>query len=245
MIAAVMLAVVTGFFGKVFRHGTASGASAPIAVNVSVTSPYDGCGGGEGWVIPASPSVLAGYPGVDASENVVNGWVARHNGAPAVDSTITVTVQGTSSSAVVLQDVRIEVLKHNPPTAGIYPYNIPSCGGVDTHFLSVNLDLPQPVAKVLKGFSATGEPVSTSFPLQVSATDPEVFRIERSTLHCDCTWQAVLDWVANGHPGETIIDDHGRPFNETAITNAVRYARDWNHGDRWIACIPAAKCKDL
>ena len=245
VIAAVMLAVVTGFLGRVFSHGTASGPSAPIAVNVSLTNPYDGCEGGEGWVIPASPSVLAGYPGTSASENVVNTWVARHNGVPAVGSTITVTVQGTSSSAVILQDVRIEILKRNPPTTGIYPYNTPQCGGVDTRFLSVNLDLPQPDAKVIRGFSATGDLISTSFPLQVSATDPEVFRIERSTLHCNCTWRAVLDWIANGHPSETIIDDHGHPFNETAITNAIRYARDWNQGGRWIACIPATRCRLL
>jgi hypothetical protein len=57
VIAAVILVVFPGFFGKVFRHGTTSGPSAPIAVNVSVINPYDGCEGGEGWVIPASPSV--------------------------------------------------------------------------------------------------------------------------------------------------------------------------------------------
>jgi hypothetical protein len=121
----------------------------------------------------------------------------------------------------------------------------PECGGVDTRFLSVNLDVSNPVAKVVRGLSATGDIVSTSFPLQVSSTDPEVFRIERTTIGCDCARRAVLDWVADGHSGQTIIDDHGQLFNETAVTQAVRYARDWEHGGKWIACIPAAKCKDL
>ena len=240
--SALIVAAATGFLGDLFGHHAAPSGLSPIAVNVSMPNPANECMGGRGWVIPAAPSVLAGYPGIEASVRSISRWSAGHKGTPAVDDTITVTVQGRSSSAVVLQDVRIQVLKRRPPIAGIYPYDYPQCGGITTRFLTVNLDSPHPIAKVLRKFSRNGL-VSVPFPFKVSNTDPEVFRIERTSLRCDCTWQAILDWIANGRPGHTIINDHGHPFHETAITSATRYVRGLSRPSRWIACIPARKCK--
>lgn len=100
------------------------------------------------------------------------------------------------------------------------------CGsGMGYRVFDVDLDRSPvtvtPVAGTEPGTEAKVPPVS--FPYKVNNTDPEIFLLNFSDKNCNCEFSITIDWVDNGHHGQTVIDDHGAAFHFIPDVKLSRY----------------------
>jgi hypothetical protein len=149
------------------------------------------------------------------------------------ETNVRISVQGLSSTAVVLEALRVRVAGRTEPAAGNAYAMDQGCGGSITprHF-AVDLDKDRPIARSVAGNDA-GTPIpAVRLPYRVSAEDPEVLLVTARTGGCDCRWYLELDWSSQGRQGTVRIDDHGRPFRTSAIEDLPRYTYDTS-ARRW------------
>jgi hypothetical protein len=140
---------------------------------------------------------------------------------------VEISVQGRSSTAVVLEALRVRVVGRTDPAPGYVYAMDQGCGGSLTprHF-AVDLDKDRPIAHPVAGNDA-GTPIPAArMPYRVSAEDPEVLLVTARTGGCDCRWYLELDWSSQGRTGTVRIDDDGRPFRTSAIEGLPRHMYD-------------------
>lgn len=135
-------------------------------------------------------------------------WGRRQRGAAAHMTTIRLTLQGRSTSSVVLHDLRVGVESKRRPEGALY---LPAggCGGLASRSFDVNLDDPE-LAVVAKGGD---DGPAVDFPYQISSGDPEVFLVNVHTEKCDCRFHLDLDWTSGEHKGTLRIRDGKHPFH--------------------------------
>ncbi|WP_240528937.1 helix-turn-helix domain-containing protein [Streptomyces humi] len=152
-------------------------------------------------------------------------WAATQNAVHGGDTIVDVSVQGRSSTAVVLEDLRVRVVGRTAPAPGVAYSMADGCGGgLTPRYFDVNLDKDRPIARPVAGEGPDGRTVSTMhLPYRVSATDPEVLRVKASTAGCDCRWYLELDWSSQGRSGTVRVDDHGQPFRTSSIKGLPHY----------------------
>ncbi|MEU2425022.1 helix-turn-helix transcriptional regulator [Streptomyces sp. NPDC007851] len=164
-------------------------------------------------------------------------WAATQNAVHGGDTIVEVSVQGRSSTAMVLEDLRVRVVGRTAPAPGIDYSMADGCGGgLTPRYFDVNLDKDRPIARPVAGEGPDGKTVSTMhLPYRVSATDPEVLRVQASTAGCDCRWYLELDWSSQGRSGTVRVDDHGQPFRTSSIKGLPHYWYGFVNGVRqWV-----------
>lgn len=167
------------------------------------------CPGGS-FVVPAA--LLEDLPPSTALDSA---WVREHGGFD--DSPVyLLTVQGTSSTAVVLQGLRVvDVERRVAPEA---PVGLSRCfGGGDVYprRFEVDLDAPQPVVVPVGGdldIPGDGADPAVTFPYSVDAGDPEVFWVTVANRACYCSFALELFWNSGGEFGATQIELDGGAF---------------------------------
>ncbi|MET9830297.1 helix-turn-helix transcriptional regulator [Streptomyces sp. NPDC006385] len=154
-------------------------------------------------------------------------WAATQNAVHGGQTMVKITVQGRSSTAVVLEALRVRVVGRSAPFEGTSYAMDHGCGGALTpRYFDVDLDKDRPIARPTDG-NDTGTPIpAMRLPYRVSAEDPEVLLVTAQTKTCDCSWYLELDWSSQGRTGTARIDDHGRPFRTTSIQELPRYMYD-------------------
>ncbi|KOG32508.1 DNA-binding protein [Streptomyces resistomycificus] len=156
-------------------------------------------------------------------------WATTQNAVHGKDTNVRITVQGRTSTAVVLEALRVRVVGRADPAAGTAYSMDHGCGGAVTpRYFDVDLDIDRPIARPVAG-SDMGEPIpAMRLPYRVSAQDPEVLLVTAATEGCDCRWYLELDWSSQGRTGTVRVDDHGRPFRTSSIKGLPRY---WYGGE--------------
>jgi hypothetical protein len=164
-------------------------------------------------------------------------WAATQGAVHGRQTLVQVSVQGRSSTAVVLEALRVRVVSRgNPATGSAYAMD-QGCGGELTpRSFTVNLDADRPVARPKDGADSEHTIPAVHFPYRVSAEDPEVLLIDATTQAYDARWYLELDWSSQGRSGTLRIDDHGRPFHTSSIKGKPRYWYGTNgSGERaWV-----------
>ncbi|MGW1544686.1 helix-turn-helix domain-containing protein [Streptomyces sp. NPDC002309] len=195
--------------------------TAPLAWTADSQAWSLGCG--HDYVIRRSPDRVPPPPAPqDAGQ-----WAATQDAVHGRETNIRVSVQGRTSTAVVLEALRVRVVGRADPVPGTAYAMDQGCGGALTprHF-AVDLDADRPLARAMPGNDA-GDPIpAVRMPYRVSAEDPEVLLVNARTATCDCAWYLELDWSSQGRSGTLRIDDDGRPFRTTSLTDLPRYAYD-------------------
>ncbi|OHV33169.1 hypothetical protein CC117_23635 [Parafrankia colletiae] len=194
--------------------------AAPLTVAVNQLTPVCGSDWVAPWKVPPSSAPLI-------SEQTVGGWrdwAPGRSGADASPGDVRITVQGTTEAQVILTDLKVRVVRRDPPLAG-RTLQAP-CGGSSAYrWLHVDLDAEPPRAVYVEDSeSVDGEPDENlqpiEFPYEVSLTDAEVFLIMATTEECDCRWTVELSWSSQSRTGTISIGDDGEPFRTTGIKNA-------------------------
>ncbi|MEV2210101.1 helix-turn-helix domain-containing protein [Streptomyces sp. NPDC050997] len=160
-------------------------------------------------------------------------WAATQDAVHGHETIVRISVQGRSSTAVVLDALRVRVVGRAAPASGNAFAMDQGCGGELTpRSFAVNLDADRPVVRSLPGADSEHTIPAVHFPYRVSAEDPEVLLVSAQTDTCDCQWYLELDWSSQGRSGTIRIDDHGRPFRTSGIKGLPRYMYDTS-GRRW------------
>ncbi|KUN77065.1 DNA-binding protein [Streptomyces bungoensis] len=178
----------------------------------------DGCG--HDYVIDKAPAQVPPPP-VQQDAGV---WAATQGAVHGRQTIVQISVQGKSSTAVVLTALRVRVVSRGAPVTGTaYAMDQGCGGGLTPRDFSVDLDVDRPVAHARPG-NDSGKPLpAVRFPYRVSAGEPEVLLVTATTEAYDCAWYLELDWSSQGRTGTVRIDDHGRPFRTSGTKGLPRY----------------------
>jgi hypothetical protein len=163
-------------------------------------------------------------------------WAGTQGAVHGRNTMVRISVQGRSSTAVVLEALRVRVVGRTAPAAGNAYAMDQGCGGAVTpRLFDVDLDIDRPIARPVDG-NDTGTPIpAMRLPYRVSAEDPEVLLVSAETETCDCRWYLELDWSSQGRRGTVRIDDDGRPFRTTSLTGLPRYRYATEGSERkWV-----------
>lgn len=197
-----------------------SGPEQFLSVSVRNISPADSCNGGTGWVFPIAPNHLPAPSQHDPP--TLQTWAVAHRASPASGNLVVLDIQGMGDHTVILDDIRVSVVRRSPAPAGTYPVLSGGCGGIVPDRYVANLDRTPVVVTPKQGLNQAGNPVAAvPLPHQVSSTDVEVWDIQPMTMNCSCEWRAYIDWTSDGIQGHTVIDDAGRPFITTATRRST------------------------
>ncbi|MFJ8270387.1 helix-turn-helix domain-containing protein [Streptomyces sp. NPDC094154] len=195
-----------------------------------------GCG--HDYVIAKKPAQVPPPP-VQQDTGV---WAATQGAVPGRQTRVQISVQGKSSTAVVLEALKVRIVSHGAPVTGNAYAMGQGCGSdLAPREFSVDLDVNRPIVHAGPG-NDSGKPVpAVQFPYRVSAEDPEVLLVTATTEAYDCHWYLELDWSSQGRTGTVRIDDHGRPFRTSSIKGLPHYwygtngdgVRQWVPVDSW------------
>jgi hypothetical protein len=151
-------------------------------------------------------------------------WAAAQGAVHGRETNVRISVQGRSSTAVVLEALRVRVVGRAAPVQGNVYAMDQGCGGdISPRYFAVDLDQDRPVARSVAGADSEHTIPAVSMPYRVSAEDPEVLLVTARTENCDCDWYLELDWSSQGRTGTVRVDDHGRPFRTSGIKGLPRY----------------------
>ncbi|WP_308296586.1 helix-turn-helix transcriptional regulator [Streptomyces sp. ISL-44] len=160
-------------------------------------------------------------------------WASAQHAVHAGTQIVEITLHGTGTGSVVLEDLEVRVAaRRTPPAWNVYQMS-QGCGGALTPAaFAVNLDAPRPLVRPVAGNDTGSAVPAPAFPLRVSASEPVVLRVEAVTTGCDCDWSLDLRWTAPSGSGTLRIDDHGRPLRTSAATGRPVYGYAMEQG-RW------------
>jgi hypothetical protein len=191
-----------------------------------------GCG--HDYVVARPPSQVPPPPAPQDAEV----WAGSQRAVHGEQTMIEISVQGKTSTAVVLKALRVRVVGRSAPAGGTVYTMDQGCGGALTpRYFDVDLDKDRPIARPADG-NDTGVTIpAMRLPYRVSAEDPEVLLVDARTKNCDCSWYLELDWSSQGRTGTVRIDDHGRPFRTTGIKGLPMYVYDTS-ARSWVTYRP-------
>ncbi|WP_328751390.1 helix-turn-helix domain-containing protein [Streptomyces sp. NBC_00285] len=197
--------------------GRGNSVGTPLAWSANSQIWEGGCG--HDYVIDKPPSQVPPPPLVQDAGT----WAATQGAVHGRETKVQISVQGRSSTAVVLEALRVRITGRSSPAPGTaYAMDQGCGGGLTPRGFDVNLDIDRPIAHAVAG-NDTGQTIpAVEFPYRVSATDPEVLLVSATTQTYDCSWYLELDWSSQGRTGTVRIDDHGRPFRTTSIKGLTR-----------------------
>ncbi|WP_225891021.1 helix-turn-helix domain-containing protein [Streptomyces dioscori] len=206
-----------GTKGKQKTNGGGS-VSAPLTWTANSQAWKLGCG--HDYVIRKDPGQVPPPPAPQDAGT----WAATQGAVHGRETNVEISVQGRTSTAVVLTDLRVRVVGRTAPDPGTVYAMDQGCGGsITPRSFAVDLDKDRPIARAVPG-NDTGTPIpAVRMPYRVSASDPEVLLVTAQTENCGCDWYLELDWSSEGRTGTARIDDHGRPFRTSAIKGLPRY----------------------
>ncbi|MCX4580346.1 helix-turn-helix domain-containing protein [Streptomyces sp. NBC_01571] len=185
------------------------------------------------YVIDKPPAQVPPPP----TEQDASAWAARQGAVHGRQTRVRISVQGRSSTAVVLEALRVRIVSRGDPGAGGAYAMGQGCGSdLTPRRFTTNLDVDRPIARPTDGADSEHTIPAVHFPYRVSAEDPEVLQVDATTQTYDVHWYLEVDWSSQGRTGTIRIDDHGSPFRTTSIKGMPRYWYGTNDADRraWV-----------
>lgn len=205
-------------------------APAGVPLTWSANSHVWQAGCGHDYVMTKAPQQVLPPPAPQDAET----WARTQGAVHGRQTLVEITVQGRTSTAVVLEALRVRVAGRAAPVEGTTYAMDHGCGGALTpRYFDVDLDKDRPIARPADGNDTGTTLPAMKLPYRVSAEDPEVLLVDARTEGCDCSWYLELDWSSQGRTGTVRIDDHGRPFRTTSTKGLPNYAYDTS-ARKWV-----------
>lgn len=154
-------------------------------------------------------------------------WAHSLGGADAFFTRIQVTLEGRSPGEVLIDDMRVRVLKRKSPLDGAWIQCPVGGADVSVRGVFINLDTEPPEAGFTESVYDQPE-VESSYAVKLSEREIETFYIEARANECYCEWVLDFRLVVGGERQIVTIDDGGEPFRTSAIGEATPYI--WEDG---------------
>ncbi|MCZ4125536.1 transcriptional regulator, partial [Streptomyces sp. H39-S7] len=197
---------------------TRPAAGLPLAWSVDSLVWDKGCD--HDYVIDKSPAQVPPPP----AEQDAGVWAAAQGAVHGRQTKVQISVQGRSSTAVVLEALHVRIVSRAKPAAGNAYAMGQGCGSdLTPRRFTVNLDVDHPIARPKDGADSQHTILAVNLPYRVSAEAPEVLLVDTTTQTYDARWYLEVDWSSQGRTGTIRIDDHGRPFHTTSIKGMPHY----------------------
>jgi hypothetical protein len=136
-----------------------------------------------------------------------------------------VVVQGSTSEAVLVSNMRAVVTERERPSTG--PLAVcPSAGAAQIRPVSIDLDDQSPAAELQSG--------DAEFGFTVAQGETETFLVSATTEECFCEWHLEVELVVAGERRVEEISDRGQPFSTTA-SSALTPRLEWDYEGIWYA----------
>jgi hypothetical protein len=133
---------------------------------------------------------------------------------------VRVVVSGNRSTPVLIQDMRVRVLKRSAPVSGLLIYGQPQGEG-NAIGLAFDLDSPNPAAvRTDDAGLPTRQPYFSKNFVTLEPGEPIVFNVLAYTKKCYCEWELVIDTVVAGTTQKLVVRDEARPFRTTALARS-------------------------
>jgi hypothetical protein len=192
-----------------------------------------------GWVFPEPPDQIAQFAPGTGPKRDRQTWdqdPSAFGAVPAAQVGVIIEATGrVGQPAIVLTGIRVHVLQRKPPVGGTRLNIIPEgCGGQGSglaHYGLYDLDRLPTYTVPSSALRDIGEkygqfPNPLEFPYAITFNEPQEVIIDITMEHCDCRWEAILDWSQGSRSGHMLITDHGKPFETTSWQNVQSY--DWS-----------------
>lgn len=154
-------------------------------------------------------------------------WAQQSGGVPAQTLAMRMTVRAAGDTPVVLNGLRVEVVRRSAPLIGWFRVPEGGCGVQPVRSIQVNLD-QDPVRPMLTQVDeATLEEQTRPFDLtlRVTPSDPEVFEIHASTFKSNVEFRMTLLYQSERASGEFPVEG-GRIYRVTALQPGRAQAYD-------------------
>lgn len=197
----------------------------PFGVNVLDDNWNNPCG----WLyMGKQPHTTMPVPALNEAPQT---WAGAVGAVHAGHLRFELTIQGTTSQAVVLHSLTVHIVTSVPAPTSWTAYTLADgCGGgLQPAYYAINLDSSAPQATPEAGTQADGTRIpASSFPYQVSSADPQVIDLDAAVSSADVTWYLDLVWSSGTQQGTYRIDDNGHPFHTIGTSGAPHYT--WHTG---------------
>jgi hypothetical protein len=181
------------------------------------------------WVFPdETPASLSRPTSNDCRERWP--WARRLGGIDALQSRVRVYVTGDGVEDVVLDGIRIRVLKRDKPTTGVHARCPVGGASISPRQILVDLDRRKPQLTYLAEGGDRSKPFAFVFPK--GSTEREVFDVVGYATRCSCTWDVEFTFRVGDERTALVRRFPERPLRTTGVgaANAV----EWR-GGRWRA----------
>ena len=170
IVASALAALLAGLLTSGLHHFTATKHEPPkIPFDWTIARTSGVLNGCESWMFPQPASRIP--PRTFGNTNADERWALRNHGTDIDSAVWTITLQGITSEAVVIQDIRIKIVGKRPALRGTQIASQMGCGGVVTvRRFSTALDSANP--------HLTAESGVKSWPYFISRGDVEEVRLE-------------------------------------------------------------------
>ncbi|MGW2280104.1 helix-turn-helix domain-containing protein [Streptomyces sp. NPDC001770] len=187
------------------------------------------------WDSPCGQHVL-----LDESPNDVpppqadRAWAKALGGVDGGSQLLELTLQGSSSEAVVVSGLHVRVVARKAPL----PWNSFSmaegCGSAITpQSFDIDLDDSQPRTRPVAGKQGDAVVPAQDFPFRTSSTDVQVLDLDAHVEGHDVSWYLEVDWTSGDRSGTLRVDDHGEPFRTSSVKARPEYIY-WQDRAQWM-----------
>jgi hypothetical protein len=199
----------------------------PLTAAVEVNTLPDGrCAG---YVIDRRP---ADMPPAPQNRDEFHRWATALGGVSAGFTSLRITLQGRSETAVVLRGLGVTVTQRTGRPRGEQYLMESGCGGaIPPRSFHIELDAKAPRVEPLARMDEKFEPIPpVGFPYRISATEPEVFLVSASAERATYDWYLDLNWSSDGRTGVVRIDDRGHVFRTASTGDELGTIYEYNVG---------------
>lgn len=212
IVASALAALLASLLTSGLHHFTATKHEPPrIPFNWTIARTSGVLNSCESWVFPQPASRIP--PRTFGNTNADERWALRNHGTDIDNATWTITLQGITSEAVVIQDIRIRIVGKRPAVRGTQIASQMGCGGVVTvRRFSTALDSTDPHLSADSGVK--------SWPYFISRGDVEEVRLEADlqgyTDKNEYLFVYEIDWSQGDRTGTAEVHaPNGQPFAVT------------------------------
>ncbi|WP_328720107.1 helix-turn-helix domain-containing protein [Streptomyces sp. NBC_00247] len=162
------------------------------------------------------------------------GWAKSLGGVDGGSQLLELTLQGSSSEAVVVSGLHVRVMTRKAPLAWNAFSMADGCGSAITpQSFDIDLDDDQPRTKPVAGQQGDAVVPAQDFPFRTSSTDVQVLNLDAHVEGHDVSWYLELDWTSGDRSGTLRVDDHGEPFRTSSIKARPEYIY-WQDRAQWM-----------
>lgn len=220
VVFAAVLAAVGSWLGNSLISGISSRVSttSPVVVSVVTDPSQIDTDLKQQAVLPESRAM--GSPGPFCSG--FHAWMKSLGGIDGSVSLVRLVVQGRSKEAVLLSNLRVEIVDSHPRASGLQ-VTCPSAAQAQIRAITINLDAHSP-----KPVYLNGQP----FGFTIAEGETEVLNIVARTMRAYYRWYLWLDFIINGQTKSYRISDDGKPFATTSWSSrAAEWS--WDYSGAW------------